>query len=171
VKVDPEAIRTKEAPVQTLFSAPIRPAWPALMTLAALSISGCASSGSGSTLSSGPADQTILETGVWDFRATVHARERQGAGAAELEGQIVAHGQGRFDLSFSVDGRPWRCRDIGLAPRRGVRETAGRLVLTCQFLRLELRRSEGKTWGDAYLTADSGGLGRGTLTLERPGGT
>jgi hypothetical protein len=148
----------------------MRLAWLALTMLAALSMFGCASGGSSSTFTSGPADQTILDTGVWDFRATVYARERQGAGAAELEGQIVAHGEGRFDISFAVDGRPWRCRDIGLPPRRGARETAGRLVLTCQFLQLELRRSEGKTRGDAYLTADSGGRGRGTLTLERPGG-
>lgn len=146
---------------------PMRLAWPALMALATLSLSACASSGSGSTLTAGAADQTIIESGLWDFRSTVHARERAGPAAAELRGQILARGEGRFDISFSVNGRPWRCRDIGLAPRRGAREIAGRLILVCQHLRLELRQSDGETRGEAYLRDVSGGIGRGTLTLER----
>ena len=159
-----------ESPLRPARTGPVRLAWPALMALATLSMSACASSGSGSTLTPGAADQTIIETGLWEFRATVHALERAGPRAAELRGEILARGEGRFDISFSVDGRPWRCRDIGLAPRRGARETGGRLVIFCQHLRLELRQSDGETRGEAYLTDLSGGTGRGTLTLERRGG-
>jgi hypothetical protein len=160
----------QEDTVHTRVYSPVRLAWPALLALATLSICGCASGGSSSTFVSGSADQTIIDTGVWDFRATVHARERQGPAAAELRGQLLARGEGRFDVTFSVDGRPWRCRDIGLAPRRGVRQTSGRLLFFCQHLRLELRNSDGTTRGEAYLTDNSGGVGRGTLTLERVGG-
>jgi hypothetical protein len=155
--------------VHTRVHSLVRLAWPALLALATFSISACASGGSGSTFTPGAADQTIIGTGVWDFRATVHARERQGPAAAELRGQILARGEGRFDVSFTVDGQPWSCRDIGLAPRRGVRETSGRLLLFCRHLRLELRSSDGTPRGEAYLTDASGGVGRGTLTLERPG--
>ncbi len=139
--------------------------WLAVLVVGISSIPACASSGS--TFVPGPADQDIVQPGMWDFRTTIHSRERLGPRPIELRGQIFARGEGRFDITFMTDGQPWRCRDLGLAPRRGVRQVGGRLIISCRQLRMELRPSEGRPEGEAFLTYSSGGVGRGTLTFER----
>lgn len=151
--------------MRALVTSRVRLIWIAVAVIGIPSIPACASSGS--TFVPGPADQEIIQPGVWDFRTTIHSRERFGPRPVEVQGQIFARGEGRFDITFRTDGQPWRCRDLGLAPRRGVREVSGRLVMSCRQLRMELRPSEGRPEGEAYLTYSSGRVGRGTLTFER----
>lgn len=151
--------------MRALVISRLKPLWLVVLVVGIFFIPACASSGS--TFVPGPADQNVIQPGVWDFRTTVHSRQRFGPPPVELRGEIFARGDGRFDITFRADGQPFRCRDLGLAPRRGVREVSGRLVMSCRQLRMELRPSEGRPEGEAYLTYSSGGAGRGTLTFER----
>lgn len=145
----------------------VRLVWLGLLLIGISTIPACASSGS--TFVPGAADQAVIQPGMWDFRTTIHSRERFGPRPIELRGEVFARGDGRFDITFMTDGQPFRCRDLGLAPRRGVRQVSGRLIMSCRQLRLELRPSDGRPEGEAYLTYGSGGIGRGTLTFERRG--
>lgn len=151
--------------MRALESSRMRHAILVALVIGIPSIPACASSGS--TFVPAPADQAVIQPGLWDFHTTIHSRERFGPPPIELRGEIFARGEGRFDVTYRADGQPFRCRDLGLAPRRGVREVSGRLVVSCRALRLELRPSDARPEGEAYLTYSSGGIGRGTLTFER----